>query len=106
MLARVSSILIRNGKQDLSFLRHFGDLKEAEHKNLALGLRRSSPPDSVIPSKMRLMGPPKHNPNEEISDAEWEIRTSAFITTVFLRLWLFSDHLKRKDTVHFARNSS
>jgi len=35
---------------------------------------------------MRLARPPKHNPDgeAEVSDAEWEIRTGAFILTVIL----------------------
>ena len=73
-------MLIQNGKQDNS--------KDAEHDNLMLGLRRSRPPDSTALRNMKLVRLPKRNPDEEveISDAEWEIRTGAFIITVLLRL--------------------
>ena len=76
--ALFSSTLIQNGEQDNS--------KEAEHNNLVLGLRKSKPPDSTTLSNMRLVRPPKRNPDgeAEVSDAEWEIRTGAFILTVIL----------------------
>ncbi|KAF5354322.1 hypothetical protein D9756_007344 [Leucocoprinus leucothites] len=54
-----------------------GVMKGMEHRDLALGLRREQPPDSVTPNKKALGKKPKKDLGEEVelSDAEWEIRT-------------------------------